>query len=125
MKYSDVGFRAVYHSFVMIKNDKGALRAIADFPGAQDANAVLTYGYYDREQGITLEVLGAAIAGEGDGSGSGLFIQDASAPNKSSRESSNAIFLFIIFTSESMEHGFFVTKRLYLKRKLYSTRLNS
>ena len=64
MKYSDVGFRAVYHSFVMIKNDEASLRAIADFPGAQDANAVLTYGYYDREQGITLEALGAAIAGD-------------------------------------------------------------
>lgn len=64
MKYSDVGFRAVYHSFVMIKNDAASLRAIAGFPGAKDANAVLTYGYYDREQGITLEALAAAIAGD-------------------------------------------------------------
>ena len=62
MKYNDVGFRAVYHSFILIKNDEAALRAIADFPGAKDANAVLTYGYYDREAGITLEALAAAIA---------------------------------------------------------------
>ena len=68
MKYSEVGFRAVYHNFIVIKNDENALRAITDFPGADKADAVLAYGYHDREAGITLEALAAAHVGkEGQG----------------------------------------------------------
>lgn len=31
------------------------------FPGEDEANGILTYGYYDREVGLTLEVLAAAL----------------------------------------------------------------
>ena len=64
MKYKDVGFRAVYHRFIVIKGDESALNAIEGFPGAEQANAVLAYGYYDREAGLTLEALAAAVADE-------------------------------------------------------------
>lgn len=68
MKYSEVGFRAVYHSFIVIKNDENALRAVTGFPGADKANSVLAYGYYDRDAGITLEALASAYVGK-DGKG--------------------------------------------------------
>ncbi len=64
MKYKDVGFRAVYHNFIVIKHDERALSAVEGFPGADNANAVLAYGYYDREAGITLEALAAAHVSE-------------------------------------------------------------
>ena len=65
MNYKETGFRAFYHHFCVLPITKQTQAAIADFPGAKEANGVLTYGYYDREAGLTLEVLGAAYV-EGD-----------------------------------------------------------
>lgn len=64
MKYKDTGFRAVYgHFCVLALNDK--TRAfINDLPDGKLGNAVMTYGYYDREAGLTLEVLSAAVIGD-------------------------------------------------------------
>ena len=64
MKYTETGFRAIYHNFVVVEADEQLKKLIEDFPGAADANAVLAYGYYDREAGLSLEVLAAAIIGE-------------------------------------------------------------
>ena len=44
----------------MLPITKNTKAALADFPGAKKANGVLTYGYYDREAGLTLEVIAAA-----------------------------------------------------------------
>ena len=64
MKYSDVGFRAVYHNFCIFPLTDTTRGAIEGFPGWKAAEAVLTYGYYDRHAGITLEVLACAKKGE-------------------------------------------------------------
>lgn len=64
MKYSDVGFRAVYHNFCVFPLTDAVRGALEGFPGASVAEAALLYGYYDREAGITLEVLAGAIRGE-------------------------------------------------------------
>lgn len=65
MNYKDVGFRAFYHQFCVLPITKQTKAALAGFPGVEDANGVLTYGYYDRTAGLTLEVLGAAhVTGE-------------------------------------------------------------
>lgn len=64
MNYKDAGFRAVYHKFVVVRNNENVEKVIGEFPGAKDANAVLTYGYYDREAGLTLEILAAAIVSD-------------------------------------------------------------
>lgn len=64
MKYSDVSFRAVYHNFCVFPLTDAVRGALEGFPGASVAEAALTYGYYDREAGITLEVLAGAIRGE-------------------------------------------------------------
>ncbi len=64
MKYSDVGFRAVYHNFCVFPLTDAVRGALEGFPGASVAEAALLYGYYDREAGITLEVLAGAIRGD-------------------------------------------------------------
>lgn len=60
MKYTEVGFRAVYHHFAVFPLTDATRSAVKDFPGEKTAEGVLTYGYYDREAGMTLEVLGCA-----------------------------------------------------------------
>ena len=60
MKYADTGFRALYHQFAVFPLTDAVRSAIRDFPGEKTADGVLTWGYYDREAGLTLEVLGCA-----------------------------------------------------------------
>ena len=60
MNYKETGFRPFYHHFCVLPITKNTKAALADFPGAKKANGVLTYGYYDREAGLTLEVIAAA-----------------------------------------------------------------
>ncbi len=61
MKYNDVGFRAVYHHFAVFPVTDATRNAVKGFPGEETAEGVLTYGYYDREAGLTLEVLACAV----------------------------------------------------------------
>lgn len=65
MKYKEVGFRAVYKRFCAFPMTDVTAGSISGWPGAEDANYVLTYGYIDREAGLTLEILAAALR-EGD-----------------------------------------------------------
>lgn len=60
MEYTDTGFRAVYHNFAVFPLTDGIRAAMKGFPGEEYADSVLTYGYYDGDAGITLEVLAAA-----------------------------------------------------------------
>lgn len=60
MKYTETGFRAVYHHFAVFPLTDAIRNAVKDFPGEKTAEGVLTWGYYDREAGLTLEVLGCA-----------------------------------------------------------------
>ena len=60
MKYTETGFRALYHQFAAFPISSVAWEAIKDFPGEKEADGVLVYGYYDRECGLTLEVLACA-----------------------------------------------------------------
>ena len=65
MNYKETGFRAFYHHFCVLPITKQTRASLTGFPGTEDANGVLTYGYYDRTAGLTLEVLGAAhVKGE-------------------------------------------------------------
>lgn len=59
MKYKDTGFRAFYRHFIAVPMKENLKVALKDFPGAEDANCILTYGYIDREAGLTLEILSA------------------------------------------------------------------
>jgi len=61
MKYSEVGFRAFYHNFIVVPMKDSLKGVLKDFPGADRANSILTYGYIDRMAGFTLEVLAAAF----------------------------------------------------------------
>lgn len=64
MKYTETGFRAVYHRFAVFPLTEVTRSAIEGFPGEKTAEGVLTYGYYDRHAGVTLEVLSCAKKGE-------------------------------------------------------------
>ena len=61
MKYKDTGFRAIYNNFVVVRLNEQFEKLIKDMAFHEGANGLMTYGYYDREAGLTLEVLGAAI----------------------------------------------------------------
>ena len=61
MKYSEVGFRAFYHNFVAVPIKDNLKEVVEDFPGADKANYILTYGYIDHTEGLTLEVLATAF----------------------------------------------------------------
>ena len=66
MNFKETGFRAIYHEFVIVKNNDHIRNVINGFPGAQQSNAVFAYGYYDTEAGLTLELLALALVGEND-----------------------------------------------------------
>ena len=57
MKYSKVGFRKVYKKFCLFDMNDTFRKAMHDFPGVKEANAVLTYGYIDHQAGLTVEIL--------------------------------------------------------------------
>lgn len=59
MKYKDTGFRAFYRHFTVAPLKENLKTVLKNFPGAEDADCILTYGYIDPEAGLTLEVLAA------------------------------------------------------------------
>ncbi len=59
MQYKETGFRPLYHGFTAFMLKDNLKTIIKDFPGADQANCILTYGYIDTEAGLTLEVLAA------------------------------------------------------------------
>ena len=65
MKFKDVGFRPLYKRLCTFALDMPqAENAIEGFPGADEANCVLTRGFYDRERGLTLEILAVGVRTE-------------------------------------------------------------
>ncbi|NEW62320.1 hypothetical protein GMA11_07065 [Granulicatella sp. zg-ZJ] len=68
MNYKETGFRPFYQHFCVLPITKTTKAALVDFPGAKKANGVLTYGYYDSEDGLTLEVIAAAQIKDGNAS---------------------------------------------------------
>jgi len=64
MTYRETGFRAFYHHFCALPLSEKTAKCIEDFPGANEANSYLTYGYIDSECGLTLEVVAAAKVSE-------------------------------------------------------------
>lgn len=61
MKYIETGFRPFYKHFCVFQLNDNYKKSMTDFPGINDANCFLTYGYIDREAGMTLEVLAVGI----------------------------------------------------------------
>lgn len=54
-------FRNFYQQYVAVPVTEKLTAVIDEFPGADKANYILTYGYIDHEAGMTLEVLAAAM----------------------------------------------------------------
>lgn len=61
MTYKEAGFRAFYRRFTVFRLVNDLKECVQDFPEAERATHVLTYGYIDRSAGLTLEVLAAGI----------------------------------------------------------------
>lgn len=49
MKYKEVGFRAVYKNFCVFPKCEAIEKALENFPGAKEADSVLTYGCVGRK----------------------------------------------------------------------------
>ena len=57
MTYKETGFRALYHNICAFPIKENYKKIIENFPGHDDANCVLVYGYIDRDAGLSLEIL--------------------------------------------------------------------
>ena len=63
MKFNEVGFRALYHKFTCFPLEVAKI-AVENFPGFDEANCILTYGYIDSKAGLALEVVALGVADE-------------------------------------------------------------
>lgn len=61
MYYKDTGFRALYKNFIAFSLKDNLRKCIESYPDADKANCILTYGYIDRDAGLTMEILAAGI----------------------------------------------------------------
>lgn len=66
MKYEDTGFRPIYQSLCVFMLDDSQKNIIKSFPNANNANAILGYGYIDHKAGLTVETLACAKVNEND-----------------------------------------------------------
>ncbi len=66
MKCGEAGFRAFYHNLCAVPVKESFRDLLEGFSGGDKTEYVLTYGYIDHEEGLTLEVLAAAEK-NGDG----------------------------------------------------------
>ena len=57
MNCKEAGFRAFYKRFSVFKKTEEDNKLLEGFPGADQADYFLTYGYMDEEAGLTLEVI--------------------------------------------------------------------
>ena len=57
MKLSELNFRAMLQRFVLIPMDDSIRELINYLPNPQEIDGLLTYLYYDRDRGLTFEVL--------------------------------------------------------------------
>src|SRR5699024_10254465 len=62
MKYKETGFRAFYRKFAVFMFTDTLREVTKKFPGAEQGNCILTYGYIDRSAGLTLEILAVGVA---------------------------------------------------------------
>lgn len=60
MNFKETGFRGLYKQFSVYELNDNVKQAIGNLSGLEEANAVLVYGFYNREEGLMLEVLAAA-----------------------------------------------------------------
>lgn len=61
MYYRDTGFRALYKNFIAFSLKDSLRQCIENYPNADKANCILTYGYIDHDAGLTMEILAAGM----------------------------------------------------------------
>lgn len=65
MKYSENGFRTLYRDFGVFDLTDRLRPMLKDFPGIEEANCVLMYGYIDSEAGMSLEAIATGYRKDG------------------------------------------------------------
>ena len=108
MKYSETGLRAIYHTFSIFPLTDVTRSAIKGFPGEATAEGILTYGYYDRGAGLTLEVLACARKRDG---------------RWQFADSNPLVRSFIRFGAVKDEEFFFTTDQSGFLKKRYARKL--
>ena len=59
MKYTDTGFRMLYQNFALFPMNAVIRSVMEGWPGVEEADCVLTFGYIHHEEGFLLEILAA------------------------------------------------------------------
>ena len=108
MKYSETGLRAIYHTFSIFPLTDVTRSAIKGFPGEATAEGILTYGYYDRGAGLTLEALACARKRDG---------------RWQFADSNPLVRSFIRFGAVKDEEFFFTTDQSGFLKKRYARKL--
>ena len=60
MNLKEAGWRAIYERLVVLSLNEALTEALKEFPGAEEADHAVCYGYVDHESGLFLEVMAAA-----------------------------------------------------------------
>lgn len=60
MNLKEAGWRAIYERLVVLSLNEALTEALEEFPGAEEADHAVCYGYVDHESGLFLEVMAAA-----------------------------------------------------------------
>ncbi len=66
MKFKETGFRVLYRHFCFFESNQNTVDIMKDFPTYKDSNGFLGYCYYDRDAGLTLEILAFARMDKGE-----------------------------------------------------------
>ena len=65
MKYGKAGFRSIYNQFVFVQMNDTILKLMPGIPSDGSETGVVAYGYYDRNDGLMLEILSAGKLEDG------------------------------------------------------------
>jgi hypothetical protein len=60
MNIREAGWRAIYQKYAVLPLNRELSEAIREFPGAENADHVVVYGFVDHQEGLCLELLAAA-----------------------------------------------------------------
>ena len=61
MTYKETGFRAFYQHFCALPLTESIRKAVQEYPGAEEADSMLVYGYIDHTAGQSMEILCLAV----------------------------------------------------------------
>ena len=64
MNYIEAGFRKLYKKFIVFMLNDRLVHSLDGYPGVDEANCIITYGYIDHQTGFRAEILAAGYKSE-------------------------------------------------------------